>query len=351
VIPIVGRNSGVIQWMPTLGSRLRCRGEPHDGAVAPSRHGRAQAERRRLDARERARALEELRKEGLPAIRTVGRTRQIHADGEQPLRGDPDARPLQPLGAPNHQARARQQDQRKRDLRRHQHRAGVDPPAAACRFAPRLQRVDRAQHRRLRGRQQRHEECGHERHSAREEQRHGVETDHRRADARQARGSHDARRTGRHRGSEEDIRFRQQQSGSHQQAAGNHQTAQRAEARQQQTLREELPDDAPAARADGDADGDFTPSRHRLRRDEIGEVHARDEQHEPHGAQDDDGGTADVGVHARRVHRVGDRAPAGHADVLARERRVNLAAQHAHGGRGRLLRDCRLAARHDRVRM
>ena len=47
-----------------------------------------------------------------------------------------------------------------------------------------------------------------------------------------------------------------------------------------QALEQELPDDAPACRADGDANGDLAGARRRTREQQVGDIRAGDEQHE-----------------------------------------------------------------------
>lgn len=89
-----------------VAERFGRRREPRDGAVAAARHRRAESERRGLDARQRAHALEQLLVELLPAGAVVDRAGQVDADREQPGRVDADAGVAQPIGASDHQARA-----------------------------------------------------------------------------------------------------------------------------------------------------------------------------------------------------------------------------------------------------
>ena len=55
---------------------------------------------------------------------------------------------------------------------------------------------------------------------------------------------------------------------------------------EQHALDEQLPDDAPSSRADRDAHGHLTRAVGRAREQQIGDVRARDEEHEADGAHE-----------------------------------------------------------------
>jgi hypothetical protein len=61
----------------------------------------------------------------------------------------------------------------------------------------------------------------------------------------------------------------------------------RAGGGEEDALGEELPDDAAAARAEGDADGDLAPARGGAREQQVGDVGAGDEQHAADGSEED----------------------------------------------------------------
>ena len=63
--------------------------------------------------------------------------------------------------------------------------------------------------------------------------------------------------------------------------------------------------DTPASGAERHADGDFAAARDRFGDEKVREVHARDQQHESDGAEDDERDTAKVGVDARVIQRPG----------------------------------------------
>ena len=68
---------------------------------------------------------------------------------------------------------------------------------------------------------------------------------------------------------------------------GERESGHAAGSREQQALGEQLPEHAPAARADGEADGDLLLPRRGARRQQAGEVGAGDQQHQSDHAHQD----------------------------------------------------------------
>ncbi len=69
-----------------------------------------------------------------------------------------------------------------------------------------------------------------------------------------------------------------------------HQTGKTAGGREHEALGEQLRDDPSPARAERGADGDFTGPRGGAREQQVGDVDARDQQHEHHGAEEHEQG-------------------------------------------------------------
>ena len=342
--------------MPTDGSRpsrtAARRREPCDGAVAAARHRRAEAERRRPDAGQRADPLEQLARRTAARGSRRSRARQVDADGEQPRRVDPDAGLAQPLGAAGSSAPrrragsapARSAPSRARRARRSPQPRARLPPAAVF-SASTGRSIDACA-------------AGSSDTSMAvssatppvNTHRHRVQADHRRADARQA------RRRRRFSASPGATAERKNTSGSGMTAAAAASSAKatssprgRAERRQHHAFDEELPHDASAAGADRDADGDLAAPRHRPGGDEIRQVHARDQQHEADRAEQHQRRPADVGIDARRVHGAARAVHSRRAGVLRGMRGVDLTAEDLDRATRPSCSDTsRLAARDDR---
>ena len=63
--------------------------------------------------------------------------------------------------------------------------------------------------------------------------------------------------------------------------------------RNEKALGEQLPDESWPARADREPDGDFLPPLGRAREQQVGEIHAREQKHEPADSREDSGESED----------------------------------------------------------
>ena len=115
----------------------------------------------------------------------------------------------------------------------------------------------------------------------------------------------------------------------------NERASRSARERQQQALGEELTDDAQAAGAECETNRDFALAREAARECQVGEVHARDEQHETYGPEQDERGTPQQGIDALIVEGHGRHA--ARSDGLWHGKRgVDLRSEHPDGRVGLL---------------
>ena len=163
-----------------------------------------------------------------------------------------------------------------------------------------LQRLRWPQRRSVQCRQEPHVRRSDHGHQARKEERGCVEPDHACADSGEAGGTGDARHSRCNRGSEEEVRVGQKRARGEKQTGSHCEAAESTGGRQEHAFNSELTDDASAAGADRGTNGDFAPTADRFRDKQVCQVHARDQQHEPDGAKDDDGCAPNVHQRAPR---------------------------------------------------
>ena len=103
-----------------------------------------------------------------------------------------------------------------------------------------------------------------------------------------------------------------------------------ARERQHQALGEELADDAQATGAERETNRDLALARKAAREREAGEVHARDEQHETHGPEQDERGAPQQGIDALIVEGHGGHAARPNGSFHGKCG-VDLRSEHADG--------------------
>ena len=221
---------------------------------------------------------------------------------------DADARVLQPARALEHEAGAGEEYERERDLGADEERPGAETAEAprALELPPAtLSTASGRSSRRVEGRQDRHQDGRDERQAHRERQRQRIEANHPRANAGQTGGAGNALRAGADGRAEKHVESGRSVAAAASSTAGDDQSAEGSGAGEQHALDHELARDARASGAERHPDGDFATAGDRFGDEKIREVHARDQQHESHGAEDDERDTAQVGVHARVIQRPG----------------------------------------------
>ena len=171
---------------------------------------------------------------------------------------------LQRERALNQERRARQQQQREGQLADDERRAQPIPDAAGGGAASRAAKAGlyfrpRGAH----GRREAEDERAQKRHADREQDDEAVEP--RLLETRHARRTHG------HQRADADLRERESE--------------QRGRQREHQALGQQLTDDPGAPRAERRADRQFTRARRAAGEQQVGEVAARDQQHEPHRAE------------------------------------------------------------------
>ena len=152
---------------------LRSVPKPDQGAVAPAGQRRAIAHPRRCDARERGGAGLELAEELDRRLAPVLACRQVDAASQEVLGIDAAAGRQQPAEALDHQPRADQKHERKRNLRRREKAPAGEASrsAGACRLqAAALERVGQFRARRGKRRREAEQDAGGKRRRGREEQ-------------------------------------------------------------------------------------------------------------------------------------------------------------------------------------
>ena len=235
------------------------------GADADVSRGRKRSRRaRRFDARKTGQLRDKLREETRRGF-VVDELRfgQTDAKGERPRWVHPEVGLLQKHETAHHQSRADEEDERERDFGDHER---VTHPlalrAARASASAFLERVDQLRIRRLERRRQA-EQHARDRADAERERKHPpvkIEPNPVRNFVRQ-RGQHQVHTPD----SEE-------------------QTERAADHSEDETFRQQLPDDLPAGRAQGEADSNFFRARRAPSQEKIRHVRAGDQVHEKHRA-------------------------------------------------------------------
>jgi hypothetical protein len=239
----------------------------------------------------------------------VRRLRQREAERERALRVEAGVDVSQQREAPDQQPRPGEQHHRERDLADHERRAQADARPAQDAAAALAQRLRRRAPAHLERGQRAEEQAGRERDERRERQHAAVDPD-----LGQARHA---------------LRLERQQRVD--QAPGEERAERAAYQREQQALGEQLAHDAAAARPERRAQRELALARADAREQQVRDVHARHEQHQPDRAEQHEQRLA--GVADERLAEAG-RRPAD-ALVLAR-----VLLGEAGGDRGHLLARC-----------
>src|SRR5262245_40245196 len=247
----------------------------HDGQYRPSLdvHARARVERREWQSVDRAGGFDAWQRlhlrDGLPEevdpllVVVVLRPRQAHAHRQYILRVKAGINSLQPREAANEQPRAKEQNERYRDFENDQRVAQPLGPHAARALSALFERLCQVEPRRLERRREAEDDAGRERYPQ-------CEAEHRRVD----------------------LHLRQVEQigrGERYEQIGppprQRQSGQAAQPGEQQTLGQQLPDDATAIRAQRSAHGNFPPPPRGARQQQVGNVRAGDQEHHPDRAE------------------------------------------------------------------
>jgi hypothetical protein len=293
------------------------------------------------DARERGGAGFELAEELDRRFAPVLACREVDAASQEVLGIDAAAGRKQPAEAFDHQPRADQKYERKRNLRRGEKAPAGEASRAAG--AGRLQAaaLERAGQFRARGGERRREaeqDTGGKRRRGREEQGGPVQAHGAQRDQAVARKP-----------PPEWVRCGRIDRGENVNSPGRERrTGERPERGEQHALGQELPNQAAAAGPDREPDRDLALAR--ARKLQVGDVDASDQEHEPDGAEQDQHGTADRRVDAGFGEGPGP-GPPRIAGGPVRVRFVDLFPEHLHGALGLGHRDAGAEACDDVVRM
>ena len=106
------------------------------------------------------------------------------------------------------------------------------------------------------------------------------------------------------------------------------QTDRAAQHRDQRALGQQLPDQMPPPGPDGHADGHLAPTRRSPGQKQVGQVGARDQQHQPDRHLQDHQRTPDRRIHADGVERTGRGAPPGHRRSAEQALRLRMGGIH-----------------------
>ena len=260
--------------------------EARGGPVAAERHHRRAPDRSHArGGRERRQHLVE---EGDPLrVRRVARRGKREVEGQDPVGVEPGVHALQPGEALHQQAGAGQERQRQCDLRDHQHATQALAPAVARAAAPAfLEHAVQIDRRGVHRRRQPEQQSGQQRYDQREHH-------DRRIDPDLIRPGEIARVE---RGHRPDAPEGQPQA---QHAAGE---------REQQALGQELAHESLPAGSQRGAHRDLLRPRGRAGEQQVGDVGAGDQQHEPHRTQEHQQGRPDRSGRAV-AQRCGEQAP------------------------------------------